>query len=115
MQNVFALATTTSTTHHAITLAQSLAHERRSALHIVAPARENVTVNSALANVRGLPVDDWDPDPPPAPDALAKAHGGITVVRSLTTEALSAVIPKGATVVLAGTVGRVFRSASERL
>ena len=118
---VFAVATTTESTRHAITIAHALAANRHTTLSIIAAPPERVTVSSARAHVHDLPVDDWDPNPA-APVEVVRAlaaveapEARIVVAPSTGSRDIPALLPTGATVVLGGPIRHFLGSREQRL
>jgi hypothetical protein len=118
---VFALATTSDSTRHAVAIARALAENRGAPLSIIAAIPERVTISSARAHAYRVPADEWDPHPMASPDAVraladAEAPGArIVVGRSMEPRDIGTILPPGATVVVSGPVRHFLESREQRL
>jgi hypothetical protein len=118
---VFALATTSASTRHAVAVARALAERCHAGLSILTARPAPVTISSARAHAYDVPADQWDPDPIVSPDfvrtlAAAEAPDArIVIGRSLEPRDVRALLPPGATVVVSGPARHFLESPEQRL
>jgi hypothetical protein len=120
-QRVYVVATTLPATTHALRVAEALAKERGTGVTVLASLPERVTVSSARANVYDLPVpyaaEPQQVTPETAKDLVAREHSGASVQTTNASDVrhLAQVLPRSATVVLAGAIHHFIESREQRL
>jgi hypothetical protein len=118
---VYVIATTLPATTHALRVAEALARERGIGVAVLASPPEHVTVSSARAHAFNLPVDYGDEaqrvTPDAASDLIAREHSAASIRTTMTRDAhhLARVLPRTATLVLAGAIHQFIESPEQRL
>ena len=117
--SVYVIATTLPATTRALKVAEALARGQRAGVTVLVSPPERVTVSSARAHVYDLPVeyDSQQIAPETVKDLVAREHAAADVQTTDTRIAghLVNVLPRSATVVLAGALHHFIETHEQRL
>jgi hypothetical protein len=121
-ESVYVIATTLDAMRQTLEFGQRLAAAEHADLAVIVPLPERVTVSSARAHVRDVPVEDADhPDPEltvPAVRALAgrfALNPEIRATTGLDAPKMASILPPGATIVVCGRAHRFLETPEQRV